>query len=465
MYNGRMAPTAIKSTASFLNSWLPYRFAQTTHPGLVVRVVHKGKTIFHQSLGYAATDSPQHIPMRHNQLFGIASQSKMFTAVAIMQLQEHRKLGLDVPIVTYLPWLSAHPHAAMQEITVRQLLCHSSGLARDLPEADFWLFEKPFPSQQELRSLLLQSPVLIEPNTKLKYSNAGYALLGQIIEATSDQTYSDYITEHIIRPLGPSNTYADYRPELSTATATGYGVPLAGVRQSFGRRQSTATFACVAGALSTAQDMCTFVTALHTSKKLLRHTSRKELLRTHWTQPDGYDAGSEFGMGVEISYIGGKRLIGHSGHIAGHLSATYFDPTLDIAVSVMGNSKDTPSAVIATGIIETCTFFAEYATRRCPKATTRFAGRFFSPIAAIEFVATADTIVAIDPDDWQPFGNQESLTPDSSDTLRITTHGSIFNEAETVQYTFIRDEVASIRFAGNTLRPEKLYHAHIKNRP
>lgn len=451
-----MNTTAIKAASAFLRSWLPYRFAQTTLPCLSVAVSYKNKVIFSQNLGVADSDSNQ--PLTGDHLFGISSQSKMFTAVALMQLCEQGKLHLDDRACEHLRWLKAHPQTRMREVTLRQLLIHRSGLARDLPQSDFWTLDRPFPDAPKLQAALLQTPILIEPNTKLKYSNAGYALLGMVIEAVSGLSFADYITGNIIQKLGLKNTFPDFSPDLNGRTVTGYGVPYKNQRMPLGGRQPARAFAAVAGIHSTCEDMCTFVSALSPgSTTLLSNTSRKEMQRSHAIQTSGYDEGMGFGMGFEILQIGGQRFVGHSGHLAGHLTATYFDPQTTLTVSVAGSSKDTPSPQIATGIVEAIGFFAESATRRTPPGSARFNTRLFSPIATVEIVATAAGTVAIDPDDWQPFACYETLEITGKDSLRITTEGSIFNEGEAVSYIFRDGQVASAAYAGGVLLPERAY--------
>ncbi|HSX29402.1 MAG TPA: serine hydrolase domain-containing protein [Candidatus Saccharimonadales bacterium] len=441
---------------AFLESWLAYRFRQTTLPGLSIAVSYKQDIVFAAQHGLANIETPK--TLDNNALFGVASQSKMMTAVALLQLCEKGSLALDVPVRKYIPWLTKHPHKAVQEITTRQLLTHSAGFTRDLPEAAFWILQQPFPNRANLRRALLHTPIVAEPNTQLKYSNAAYALLGDVIEAVSDQSYTDYITKHIIKALGLTHTLADYGDDMAVHVSAGYSIPYGGQRSPLGPRQATRAFASAAGVHSTCVDMCRFVTALcDKSNTLLSTASKKEMMRTQWMQTDGYDAGMEFGLGIEVISVGGRRIVGHSGHIAGHVTATYIDPQSDIAVAVMANSRDAPSSHIALGILAAIDFFSQHALQPAPAATERLSARLLSPIAAVEIVATKNLIVAIDPDDWQPFAFQEELVQLDASTLRIVTPGSVFNQSETVQYKFSGNAPASVSYAGNTLWLEQIY--------
>jgi D-alanyl-D-alanine carboxypeptidase len=451
-----MNAAVLERAAVFLGSWLEYRFGQTTIPGLAVSVSYQGKVVFSQAYGLANVERQEALQTDH--LFGVSSQSKMFAAVAVLQLVEAGKVALDMPVCHYLPWLTAHPDAAMQEVTVRQLLSHSAGLSRDLPEADFWHLTQAFPNESALRNTLLQVPLAVEPNTMLKYSNAGYALIGQVVGVASGQAYSSYINQHIIGSLKLAATFADYSPAIANRTVVGYGVPYKQQRMVLSSRQPANALAAVAGIHATNADMCRFAEALCLGNtELLNDASKKEMQRSQWIQTDGYDAGVEFGLGLEIMHVGSRRLIGHSGHLAGHLTATYVDPITQLAVSVSANSKDAPSPKIVTGIFEVFDYFAAHAWQPTPADRAHWNVRLFSPIATVEIVATRDKLVAIDPDDWQPFAYCEELESVDNSTLRIITPGSIFNHAELVRYTRNQHAIQSVTYAGCTLLPQKAY--------
>ncbi|HSX32257.1 MAG TPA: serine hydrolase domain-containing protein [Candidatus Saccharimonadales bacterium] len=446
----------IQRIAAFLDSWLMFRFNQTTLPGMSVAVLHKQDIIFTAQYGLANAETAT--VLDEHSLFSVASQSKMMTAVALLQLYENGSLDLDAPVCNYVPWLADHPQTEAKEVTVRQLLTHGAGFARDLPSADFWMLQKPFPSSSSLRGMLIDTPILVRPNTQLKYSNAGYTLLGEVIQSVSGQSYASYITQHIINALNLPQTYADHTARIAPHVAVGYGVTYASRRTPLGPRRATHAFAPVAGVHSTCADMCRFAAALCAQNDtLLRLTTKKEMLRTQRAQPDGYDAGLEFGLGVEIIPVGERRVMGHGGHLAGHVTATYFDRDSEISVAVMVNSKDAPTPRIALGIFGAIDFFSQHAVRPAPADVERLSARLLSPIATVEIIATNSQIIAIDPDDWEPFAFQEELEKIDASALRIVTPGSVFNQSETVHYLFKDNILVSARYAGGTLWPEHTF--------
>lgn len=458
----RMNAHALDRAMKFLDSWLAYYFEQTDIPGLSVAIAHKDKIVWSRACGVANTT--HRTPLATDHIFCVASQSKMFTTVAILQLAEQGKLSLEDQVSAHIPWLAEHSDKRIQEITIRQILSHGAGFVRDLPDSDFWQLRKPFPDAATLRKATLATDIALEPNTKLKYSNVGYALLGQLIESVTGQSHTDYVAEHIIGKLELKATFADYTPNLDKRLVTGYGVPFGRRRLSLEKNHTTAAFASAVGIHTTAEDMCRFGYALCPGNTtLVSDTSKKEAQRSQWVMTDGYDSGLEFGLGFEVLTVNQHRLIGHSGHLAGHLTATFVDPLQKLTVAVMANCKDAPSTQIVTGIFGVLDHFGQYANELTPESTARFNARLYSPIASVEIVATADKLVAIDPNDWQPFAWCEELEQVSPDVLRITTDGSVFNEGEYIRYDFSHNSLNSVTYAGCTLLPEAAYKNLLEN--
>lgn len=453
----------MQAAFEFLDSWLGYRARQVDIPGFSVAIYHKDKIVFSRAYGFANVERGETLTTQH--VFGMASQSKMFTATAILQLVECGKLRLDDFAYDYLPWLAEHRDKRLQEITIRHLLSHSAGLIRDGLSTDFWVLEQPFPDMAALRKMVLDADIVLQPNTALKYSNLGFALLGQVVEAASGQNHVDFVTNHIIEPLRLENTFANYTPSLDKRLATAYGVPYEHYRPSLWPRQPTGAFASAVGVHTTAEAMCRFAAAQFLgNERLINDRMKREAQRSQWILSRGYDSGVEFGLGFEIQHIGDRRVLGHGGHLAGYVTATLFDPLEQTAVAVAANCKDAPSTQIARGIFETLDFFTVHAARPKLKKLARFNSRLFNATAAVEIVATSQRVVAIDPDDWEPFTWAEELEYAGNNTLHVITPGSVFNEGELVRYSFGKDGVRSVKYAGVTLLPEAAFRRMLRKR-
>ncbi len=172
-------------------------------PGFSLAIVRGGEVVYTQGYGIA---DPTGWKVTSETPFQVASVSKTFTALAVMQLVDEGRVSLDEPVCTYLPWFELADSKASQAITVRELLSHTSGLG---PYAEFgvasvtgegdsigWLVER-------MKKLKLTAP----PGTKFQYNNANYIILGKLIQIVSGMTYEDYIRQNIFEPLGMARSY------------------------------------------------------------------------------------------------------------------------------------------------------------------------------------------------------------------------------------------------------------------
>ena len=183
------------------------RYAGSQVPGLQYIVVDADGTLFEYAGGWA--DIQNQKAMRFDTTLMAYSMTKTFTAVAILQLVEHGKLGLDNKIDRYLP---DNPYGGHQ-ITIRQLLDHTSGLPNPIPLRWAHLAEEDasFDEDAALAQVLHDNPKLaFAPGQKFAYSNIGYGLLGKIVEQATGQSYPDYVRANILRPLSLSAQEMDF---------------------------------------------------------------------------------------------------------------------------------------------------------------------------------------------------------------------------------------------------------------
>src|SRR5262249_57290351 len=127
------------------------------------------------------------------------SHSKTFTAAGIMKLRERGALGLDDRIDAHVPGL----HATLAESRLSQLLSHTSGVVRDGVTGDQWFDRRPFADETELSAAPYHPPT-IEPNTRFKYSNYGYGLLGRLIEAVTGEPSPGWVKREVVAAGGPA---------------------------------------------------------------------------------------------------------------------------------------------------------------------------------------------------------------------------------------------------------------------
>lgn len=145
------------------------------------------------------------VPAAPNNLFKIASISKLYEAVAVTMLVNEGRLSLDKSLAEYLPQYASRIENA-EEITIRMLVQHRSGILNYVDHPDYpWT--NPYKERSEIYELVLDQPADFEPNKKDSYSNSNYLLLGDIMDKTLGYSYHQYIKEKVLSPLGLKNTY------------------------------------------------------------------------------------------------------------------------------------------------------------------------------------------------------------------------------------------------------------------
>lgn len=188
----------VVSGAEAVRSHLDALVRESRAPGIQYLVVAPEQIVFEYAGGWA--DIAARRPLGATTTMMAYSMSKTITAAAVLQLVEAQKVRLDDPIDRYL---ESQPYG--HDVTVRQLLSHTSGIPNPIPLA--WVHpaarHDTFDERAELATVLREHPKLsFQPGTKYRYSNIGYWLLGPIIERASGEMFSSYVLEHVLRPLG-----------------------------------------------------------------------------------------------------------------------------------------------------------------------------------------------------------------------------------------------------------------------
>ncbi|MEZ4920681.1 MAG: serine hydrolase domain-containing protein [Saprospiraceae bacterium] len=183
--------------------------------GAGVAIEDPNGTALQKTYGYAQLESNKEATQ--HTLFRIASISKVLTAFAIMQLNEAGQVDLDQKITHYLPDFTPQKMHTGRDITVRDLLSHTSGLTDDINMGSYC---ESVTSLQSIIPILNEEVLSIPPGLTKNYSNAGYALLGCLIERQSGQSYETYIQEHIFNPL--KMHHSTFAPSDPGNVAVGY---------------------------------------------------------------------------------------------------------------------------------------------------------------------------------------------------------------------------------------------------
>ncbi len=296
-----------------------------------ILVAKNGKPLVSRGYGYAnielgVANSPETVYL-------LGSITKQFTGMAIAMLQEEGKLQVGDPACKYLE----NCPQSWAEITIRQLLWHTSGIPSYTSFPEFAARTVSPINTPQMMEMLRDRPLDFAPGTDQSYSNSGYFLLGSIIEAVSGKTYAAFLDERIFNPLGMEHSAYDVPDDIIRNRAAGY------VRRNgelFNALYTDMTIPFAAGALhSTTGDLLLWDQALYT-EKLVSSESLKEIFTPN-------EPGDGYGFGWSIGKRFDRLLIAHGGGIYGFSTHIARFPDDAVTVIVLSNIEGAPSGKIA----------------------------------------------------------------------------------------------------------------------
>lgn len=295
--------------------------------GTVIGIAKKGKIIFLKS--YGLSDIAKKTSMESTAIFPIASVTKTFTAIAIMQLVEKELIDLDDNIEKYLDFSTKG-----KNVTVRQLLNHTSGI-KDYTESDIPdKLQKSGYSTENFLNLLEQKKFDFDPGGARDYNNSGFVLLALIIEKLSDLSYEEYLSKNIFQPIGMPNTSNCYTESIKSKVVEGYNLNEKGSLNP----AKLGDFKMSRGAgtvCSTVEDLLKWLNALHRTNKLLDEKGYLAMTTPNKLQKGGF---TNYGLGLEINQYKGNNVISHNGIITGYLSDTRYFPESDLTIVTLINT-------------------------------------------------------------------------------------------------------------------------------
>ncbi|MEH7278737.1 serine hydrolase domain-containing protein [Bacillus toyonensis] len=312
------------------------------YPGILAKTSEGGKT---WSYAAGVADLSTKKPMKTDFRFRIGSVTKTFTATVILQLAGENRLNLDDSIEKWLPGVIQGNGYDGNQITIRQILNHTSGIveyARS-KEIDFFTNTKKSFTAKELVKIGLSMPPEFAPGKGWSYSNTGYVLLGILIEKVTGNSYAEEIENRIIEPLELSNTFLPGNSSVIPGTkhARGYLQPDGASELKDVTYYNPSIGSSAGDMISTADDLNKFFSSL-LGGKLLKEQQLKQMLTT---VPTGIAETGGYGLGIyETKLPNGVSIWGHSGGIPGF--STFAGGTLGgkhtLAVNLNNLKADSP---------------------------------------------------------------------------------------------------------------------------
>lgn len=296
-------------------------------PGVSLAICRDGKVV--KASGYGLANLELDVPVTPETIFQTGSVGKQFTSMAIMMLYEEGKTGLDDKLTKYIP----ESPAAWKEVTIRQLLTHTSGIADYGGEEETMgkgviNFRKDY-TEEELVQAFAKMPMDFAPGDKWSYSNTGYVLLGIVIHRVTGEFYGDFLQQRIFQPLGMQATRVISEADVVAHRSSGYRL----VKGEWKNQEwvSPTLNTTADGALYTnVLDLAKWDAALYTTK-LLKQSS----FDTMWT-PVRLNNGNTYpyGFGWDLAPKNGHRAVSHEGAWQGFTMsiARYLNDRLTVIV-------------------------------------------------------------------------------------------------------------------------------------
>ncbi|MFV3127018.1 serine hydrolase domain-containing protein [Niveispirillum sp. KHB5.9] len=299
------------------------------YPGISVAIEQGGKIIYQRGFGFA--DVERQIKVEPETRFPVGSITKTFTCLSVLQLTASGSVGLDKAAGDYLPTLAA----PARDVTVRQLLNHTSGIANytDLP--DFPMARPVGMSRDDVVGHFATKPLLFKPGTMFNYSNSDTYLLGLIVEKVSGRSYADYVREQVLTPFGMKRSGFDARDNGAKDRARGYENATGGFKPT---QLYDFEVPFSAGALvSTPGDLLRYRQGLFGSKTAGKV---RDLALTTGPLADGTPNPYALGCLVD-GKMEGHRKITHAGNIFGFAADFAYYPDDDLTIAIATNGQNT----------------------------------------------------------------------------------------------------------------------------
>jgi len=338
-------PTAQVLEEADLSAWLdgfvPFALASGDIAGAQVVVVKGGEVLLAKGYGFA--DVAGRVPMDPTRtLMRIGSTSKLFTWIAVMQLVEQGRIDLDGDISQYLDFTLENPSGVA--ITMRDLMNHQGGFEEGLKDVLSTDTDNLMSTEDYLKNHI--RPQLFAPGTVPAYSNYGAALAGYIVERVSGQPYETYVQDHILTPLGMTQTsfQQPLPPEFADMVANGYATassPPGAFEQVITRPAGSGT--------ATGADMARFMRALLgggqlDGQQILAPATLRQMQSPSRTAPTGFDT---MAHGFFHQVRNGQTMFGHGGDTVLFHTDLALLPQQDVGIYMSFNSRGTGDAVYA----------------------------------------------------------------------------------------------------------------------
>ncbi|OAB38297.1 hypothetical protein PMSD_08025 [Paenibacillus macquariensis subsp. defensor] len=328
------ADISVQDLVESLEISVPLAMDQHQIPGAAIAVIERGEVVWSKGFGFA--DVENKIKVDETSLFQVASNSKPVTAWGVLKLVEEGKLDLNAPVEQYLSrWQIPNSPLSKEKVTIERLLSHTSGLS--LSGYKGYPSGSTFPTlEQSLNGENSESTkvaLIHEPGSKFQYSGGGYTVLQLLIEEVSQQSFSDFMKEEILIPLGMNDSLFTYEEKEVHKLSVGYktnGDPYP---------VTLYTELAAAGLLTTISDYAKFVAASVDDKRQGKPVGRNVLTADSLKMMFNPRLNS-YGLGYATMKIETVPILTHGGNNVGYISNFYINLSNGNGIVLLTNSDN-----------------------------------------------------------------------------------------------------------------------------
>jgi CubicO group peptidase (beta-lactamase class C family)/D-alanyl-D-alanine dipeptidase len=357
-----------KEITDKLTQFIGHEVSDKQLPALSIALVDDQKIVWAQGFGFA--DQAKKIPATAETAYRVGSVSQLFTDIAVMQRVEMGNLDLDAPITKYLREFRPTNPFNQKPITLRELMSHRAGLLREPPHGQYSdSAEQGLPDLRAIINSLARTALVYPPGEHTKYSNAGTAVVGEVLERQAGHPLAEVLRDMVLKPIGLQSSAFDLSPDIQRNLANGVIQTYHGKIIDAPASQLNTNPA--EGLYSTVLDIGRFASILLAGGRAGdRQILQPGTLKQMWTpQYSAETEGANFGLGFRISSSSGQRIIGDSGAIDGFATELEAMPDAKLAVVVIA-ALDSSSAVVTHIAHEALRMALERRTKQAVEAPT-----------------------------------------------------------------------------------------------
>lgn len=320
--SGQLRPTVRASVDSLIRVAYP-----DSGPGGVVLVARGDRVLYERAFGMANLELG--VPMRPDAVFRVASITKQFTSIAVLQLVERGVLSLADTVGRFAPALSP----ALRSLTVEQLLTHTAGVPNAKTIAPLLAAGRGWLTADQVLGTFRDQPLAFEPGSRFEYSNSGYQLLGYVVEQVTKEPYPEYLERTVLRAAGMTRSLWGNDMRVVQGRPASYLFVRDRIENAV---NPNVQVAWAAGAIeSTARDLHRWYRAL--ARGTLVSDS---MLARAWTPGLTRDgAATDYGFGWFVGRLAGERIVEHGGNMGGFMSHAIYAPDQELLVVILLNSR------------------------------------------------------------------------------------------------------------------------------